>query len=265
VNLFTHMKSYKQNNYEQALIETFLKFDELLRLDKVNQFLKQNGSWSNKKDSQLSVTFSYGLQPEFTPSNNDINLNTLNYSDKSEHSHNHNNSNCSIPDNNSNNNKSGTQTSTCPLLYVPKENIIDLTSRKQESPRSISHHSSKSSSEDKSKDILTMNSQKIEISLRASTDRLNSDNLDDLIARDMGTTANILFIKNSYLYLANVGDSLSILFKNGVAVRLNQEHKTTLASEYTRINKSGSRIINNRIEGRLNLTRALGIFPFSNT
>lgn len=38
--LFLHMKSYKNNNYEQALIETFLKFDEILRTEKVNGLLK---------------------------------------------------------------------------------------------------------------------------------------------------------------------------------------------------------------------------------
>ncbi len=75
----------------------------------------------------------------------------------------------------------------------------------------------------------------------------------------MGTTANILFIKNSYLYLANVGDSMAVAFKNGKAVKLNNEHKVTLVSESSRISKSGARIINNRIEGRLNLTRAIGI------
>jgi len=74
----------------------------------------------------------------------------------------------------------------------------------------------------------------------------------------MGTTANILFIKNNYLYLANVGDSMAVIFKNGEAIRLNQEHKVTLISESSRIAKSGAKVINNRIEGRINLTRAIG-------
>ena len=30
----------------------------------------------------------------------------------------------------------------------------------------------------------------------------------------MGTTANIILIKNNTLYLANVGDSLSVMYKN---------------------------------------------------
>ena len=39
--LFMHMKSYKEKNYEQALIETFLKFDDLLRSEKINNLIKK--------------------------------------------------------------------------------------------------------------------------------------------------------------------------------------------------------------------------------
>jgi serine/threonine protein phosphatase PrpC len=84
--------------------------------------------------------------------------------------------------------------------------------------------------------------------------------INELIAKNMGTTANILFIKNNYLYLANVGDSLAVIYKNGEAIKLNKEHKVTLECEYSRISKSGAKIINNRIEGRINLTRAIGNF-----
>jgi serine/threonine protein phosphatase PrpC len=82
---------------------------------------------------------------------------------------------------------------------------------------------------------------------------------DDLLASHIGTTANIILIRGNYLYLANVGDSLAVLYKDKKAIRLNQEHKTSLQSEYARINNSGARIINNRVEGKLNLTRAIGI------
>ena len=33
------MESFKQHHIEQALIETFLKLDEYLKLDEVNEFL----------------------------------------------------------------------------------------------------------------------------------------------------------------------------------------------------------------------------------
>lgn len=109
-----------------------------------------------------------------------------------------------------------------------------------------------------SKEFFSLDSNKIEVSLR-KIEKENSPSFNDLVAKNMGTTANILFIKNNYLYLANVGDSMAVAFKNGEAVRLNNEHKVTLPSESSRISKSGAKVINNRIEGRLNLTRAIGI------
>ncbi len=83
---------------------------------------------------------------------------------------------------------------------------------------------------------------------------------DSFIANSMGTTANILFIKNNFLYVANVGDSYSVIFKNGKATKLNSEHKTCLDSESERIVNAGFKIINSRVDGKLNLTRALGKF-----
>jgi len=224
------MKSYKQKNYEQALIETYLKFDELLRIEKVNQFLKNN--FQSKKESRLDITFSNGI-------NLDSNSRT---------------------ENNDVIKKEESKSKASLKKKIPQENIIDLTKKDIVTPCSSSNEgNNESGSKSLSNEILTMEDKKIEISMKNSNGGLKSDLYDELIAKDMGTTANILLIKNNYLYLANVGDSIAVLFKNGVAVRLNQEHKTTLPSEFTRISKSGAKIINNRIEGRLNLTRAIGI------
>ena len=240
ISLLTHMKSYKQKNYEQALIETYLKFDELLRLEKVNNFLKNNNN--NSKEARLDINFSYA-SPSIFPSGGDYEgmLKEL----KENH------------DKDQENFKKSSKTFNSNLNQVhkniPVENVIDLTKKENLTSRSSSNEEG---SKSLSKDILTMDDKKIEISLKNSS--LKSDIYDELIAKDMGTTANILLIKNNYLYLANVGDSMAVIFKNGVATRLNQEHKTTLPSEYTRISKSGAKILNNRIEGRLNLTRAIG-------
>lgn len=71
-----------------------------------------------------------------------------------------------------------------------------------------------------------------------------------LVAKEMGTPANVLFLTNNHLYISNVGDLLSMIYKKGKAIKLNQEHKATLRSEYERIRKSGVHIYNNRIEGK---------------
>ncbi len=113
-------------------------------------------------------------------------------------------------------------------------------------------------------------------SLNCSSEKEETNNLKDdsinnsksfkepvrLVAYEMGTTANVVLIKNNYLYIANVGDSLAVMYKNGIAEKLTTEHKVSLEHEKNRIEKSGARIINNRIEGRLNLTRAIGIFLY---
>jgi hypothetical protein len=54
--LLKHMKSYKRKKYEQVLIETFLKFNELLRIEKIDNFLKENAN-TTKKDGKLIVNF----------------------------------------------------------------------------------------------------------------------------------------------------------------------------------------------------------------
>jgi hypothetical protein len=50
------MKSYKQKKYELVLIETFRKFDDLLRIEKIDNFLKENAN-TTKKDAKLIVNF----------------------------------------------------------------------------------------------------------------------------------------------------------------------------------------------------------------
>jgi serine/threonine protein phosphatase PrpC len=268
------MKSFKQGKYEQALIETYLKFDELLRMEKVDEFLRQNSN-ATKNERNLNVKF---ISEESQAKQSETKQTQKRY-DKSENSSSSNKSehksieleririddNTEILDN--------TRLSSSKLeinqayTHNIEESIIERNyfsmsktnskcNSRDNSPKSI-----KTSEDSKSDDSIILNNQKLLLSRKKnSTDCIITGNYDGLIARDMGTTANILLVKNNQLFLANVGDSLAVLFKNGQAIRLNEEHKVTLPSELARINKSGARIINNRIEGRLNLTRAIGIY-----
>jgi len=83
-----------------------------------------------------------------------------------------------------------------------------------------------------------------------------------MLCYSVGTTANVVFIRKKMCYIANVGDSMAVLYKAGKAVRLNLEHKISLSKERERIFNSGTNIINNRVGGRLNLTRAIGDHMF---
>lgn len=100
----------------------------------------------------------------------------------------------------------------------------------------------------------------IEESINSSSSRRISMMIKkkELIAKSMGSTANIVYITPSYIYLANIGDSYSVMYANGIAVKMNEEHKTTLDCEKERILNAGLKITNNRVEGKLNLTRAFG-------
>jgi len=249
------MKSYKLKKYEQALIETYLKFDELLRMEKINQLLITQYN-SIQSGSKLEINFHFQVE-ENSGHNNEKLENFL--------------------DDNSSNKKlfkrSFRNNENIPEVFpYPRRKCFDIKGEQQslnsdkgileemENQNNFSHSIMKIKLHNKKEDPLAiMDDQKVEICFnKNSTDTTKTTNYFSLIAKDMGTTANILLIKNNLLYLANVGDSMAVIFKNGQAIRLNQEHKTTLPAEYARVMKSGAKIINNRIEGKLNLTRAIG-------
>ena len=101
-------------------------------------------------------------------------------------------------------------------------------------------------------------------SLDLSKNNSNSKHLslENFVANEMGTTANIMLIKNGIIYIANVGDSLSVMYKNKQAYNLNKEHQTIIETEKERVLKSGANIVGFRINGMINLTRAIGDLKF---
>ena len=60
------------------------------------------------------------------------------------------------------------------------------------------------------------------------------------------------------LYTANVGDARIVLCRNGRALRLSYDHKGSDEHEGRRITNAGGLILNNRVNGVLAVTRALG-------
>jgi len=73
-----------------------------------------------------------------------------------------------------------------------------------------------------------------------------------------GCTANVALIAKGELIVANAGDSRCILSSAGRAVEMSEDHKPELDSERERVEKAGGYITNGRINGNLNLSRALG-------
>jgi hypothetical protein len=255
INLLTHMKSYKLKKYEQALIETYLKFDELLRMEKINQLLITQ---YNSIQSGTKLEISFHFQVEENSGNNVEKLEIYGDDNNSKRNlfkrsfGNGENIHEGFP----NPRRKGLDINSEPLSQNIEKDILEEMENTNTFANSIMKIKLKNKKEDP---LGSTEDQKVEISFKKnSTDTTKTTNYSSLIAKDMGTTANILLIKNNLLYLANVGDSMAVIFKNGQAIRLNQEHKTTLPAEYARVTKSGAKIINNRIEGKLNLTRAIG-------
>lgn len=65
-------------------------------------------------------------------------------------------------------------------------------------------------------------------------------------------------IRQRVLYTANVGDARIILCRAGKALRLSYDHKGSDENEGKRIANAGGLILNNRVNGVLAVTRALG-------
>lgn len=73
-----------------------------------------------------------------------------------------------------------------------------------------------------------------------------------------GCTANIVLITKDKIICANAGDSRSVIYSNGSATALSKDHKPDDPIEYDRIQKAGGYVVDGRVNGNLNLSRALG-------
>jgi protein phosphatase PTC1 len=87
-----------------------------------------------------------------------------------------------------------------------------------------------------------------------STDGTAAANSAEAIHARLKGTAT----RNRVLYTANVGDARIILCRNGKALRLSYDHKGSDENEGKRIANAGGLILNNRVNGVLAVTRALG-------
>jgi protein phosphatase 1L len=77
----------------------------------------------------------------------------------------------------------------------------------------------------------------------------------------MGSTATVTVIKNGKIFVANAGDSRTVLCNNGTAIPLSQDHKPSREDEKKRIEDLGGRVVlcdTWRVNGILAVSRALG-------
>ena len=83
-----------------------------------------------------------------------------------------------------------------------------------------------------------------------------TDGID--LAMNIGCTACVALITKSDIYVANAGDSRSVLCRGLTAIAMSEDHKPDLAREKKRIEKAGGKVDDGRVNGIINLSRSLG-------
>ena len=275
-NILKNSEYYEKSNYEQALIDSFISLDELLKNKEVDTFLKKiethqksnNDNFGEKpysiinkellRDNIKNDPYADYLFFCYSSLDNETNLkyqlpNMEKYIKKNNIIENNN-----IDDNNKNNiileNNDGSSFSFKKMtsnnndrnnIQIKNFNDLDINiNRITKSEDTIEKNKTKTSDNN---DILPLKEKPL-----------------NLISNDIGTTANVLLLKKNYFYIANAGDSLSVMYKKKKAIKLNKEHKTTSDKEYIRIKKNGGKLINYRINGKLNIARAIGDLSYKN-
>lgn len=73
-----------------------------------------------------------------------------------------------------------------------------------------------------------------------------------------GCTANVVLVTKDFIYCANSGDSRAVASVNKSVEPLSFDHKPEDEIELNRITKAGGTVSYGRVNGNLNLSRALG-------
>jgi serine/threonine protein phosphatase PrpC len=97
------------------------------------------------------------------------------------------------------------------------------------------------------------------------TDRQIFDTAKTVKHVGSGTTACVCIYGQEKFYTAWAGDSRVILCRHGKAIPMTVDHKPALETERRRIRNCGGMVMNNRVQGILAVSRALGDFNFKDS
>uniref|UniRef100_A0A0D9XGN6 protein-serine/threonine phosphatase n=1 Tax=Leersia perrieri TaxID=77586 RepID=A0A0D9XGN6_9ORYZ len=100
--------------------------------------------------------------------------------------------------------------------------------------------------------------EEVEFDQTALTKLLNQGPHSHFPGPTSGSTACVAIIRNDELIVANAGDSRCVLSRKGQAHDLSKDHKPDLDVEKERIMNAGGFVVAGRVNGSLNLTRAIG-------
>lgn len=88
------------------------------------------------------------------------------------------------------------------------------------------------------------------------------NNIDTLVKQAhveySGSTAAVVLLRQSVLYIAHCGDSRVVLCRRGEAIDMTKDHKPFLPEEKLRIESAGGWVTNNRLNGILGVSRSFG-------
>ena len=285
-------KSYQRLNYEQSLLDSFVILDELLKNGRINRFLKKIKNFQ-QNTKNVNGTVNSIINNELLKGNieNDPNIDYLFFC--SSYLDNEINLKYKYPDlqhliNVKNNFNQKHNTDAININNnefehnIPSSPQFNFFSKRCNSVRKSSSkilkthdaylnkikHSFKNNPIENENILeaedITKSNTKAKLEKSASFRVFDESETPSFIANDIGTTANVILLKKNCAYVANVGDSLSVMFKKKKAIKMNKEHKTTMEKEFTRIVKGGGTIKNFRINGKLNITRAIGDLNYKN-
>jgi serine/threonine protein phosphatase PrpC len=77
-----------------------------------------------------------------------------------------------------------------------------------------------------------------------------------------GCTAVVVLVTEKHIICANSGDSRSVLYSNNTTYPLSFDHKPQNTEEKNRILEAGGFVEDNRVDGALALSRAMGDFNY---
>lgn len=112
------------------------------------------------------------------------------------------------------------------------------------------------------KKCLHENPFEYESALKSSFHLMDKE-IEKIKANEVGNTGTVVFINNKLLYCANVGDSSCCLIGK-TAEFISMDHKCSNKKEKKRIEKEGGKIVDDRIEGILAISRGFGDFDLKN-
>ncbi|KAL3230479.1 Adenylate cyclase [Nakaseomyces bracarensis] len=91
----------------------------------------------------------------------------------------------------------------------------------------------------------------------------NGANIDNLTSADLlsGACSTVIYMKGTKMFAANLGDCMAVLSKNnGDHLKLTKQHVPTKREEYERIRLSGGYVNNGKLDGVVDVSRAVGFF-----